>query len=289
MLLSRTNFGKYCLLDNSPGPDHTQACKIPWNLNYGPGHCPAVRKMCERCWWGEFSSNQPQPSLRKDSCRTLLRDTLEFPPDRGGNWLDVSGFFHWLRNTAKARIQTQDCVQHSKADSFPRRFSGGHHLSPCPFSYLPHLNQSWAGMECFFHSRCQSNFQLNQKSLQNAHLSYPSVCLELTFWQCFHPRFLPFGPSSPAKVESWQHGALTPDSLPSPPSGLIWAAPPYKCANATPPLCTSMWAPGRIPAHVNKGESWIVSPSHPIVQRLEESEKGASQGSVCLWHHLPWV
>ena len=145
MLLSRTNFGKYCLLDNSPGPDHTQACKIPWNLNYGPGHCPAVRKMCERCWWGEFSSNQPQPSLLKDSCRTLLRDTLEFPPDRGGNWLDVSGFFHWLRNTAKARIQTQDCVQHSKADSFPRRFSGGHHLSPCPFSYLPHLNQSWAG------------------------------------------------------------------------------------------------------------------------------------------------
>ena len=43
---------------------------------------------------------------------------------------------------------------------------------------------------------------------------------------------------------TWQHGALTPHALPSPPSGLIWATPPYQCANATllldnPDLCTS--------------------------------------------------
>ena len=85
--------------------------------------------------------------------------------------------------------------------------------------------------------------------------------------------------------------------MPCPVLPLVWSGQSHATNMPMPPsprigqsrFVHKLWAPGCIPAHVDKGKSWIVAPSHPILQQLEESEKGASQCSVCLWHHLPWV
>ena len=95
----------------------------------------------------------------------------------------------------------------------------------------------------FFHYRRQSNFWLNEKSFQNAHQSYPPVCLELTFWQAFPPRILPFGQSSAARVESWQQ---------------IWHWGPYSWLPALSSLLSTLGSPTLPCANAPIGQSRFV-------------------------------